>query len=345
MTDPPTPTRDDPARVAALHRSGALDMGRSELLDDIASLAATLTGTPHAAVNLIDETAQYQAAAHGDLPRRVPRERSMCAVVVDENAEVYAPDASRDARFEGSPWVDGRDGDIRFYAGWPLRDRDGHALGTLCVMDDRPRELDAGQRAALGTLARQAVALFELHRRTTLLTDALSEVDKLAGTDVLTGLANRRVLEEYLDVSEPGTTVLFGDLDGFKPVNDALGHPVGDAVLREVARRLRAAVRSGDLVCRYGGDEFVVVCPGMTPAAADALVRRLEDALPVPVDATGRVGAGVAHPGDAGERFAVGASIGVTATVAGEAVADLLERADAAMYARKRERAAAGSGR
>lgn len=158
--------------------------------------------------------------------------------------------------------------------------------------------------------------------------------------DDLTGLANRRHLFELLDDAvrrhvdgtDPPVTLLFCDLNDFKPVNDRWGHDAGDHVLRAVATRIAACVRSGDVVARIGGDEFVVLCPGAGPAEAGRLRERIKQALVEPVAWRGEL----IHVG-----VAVGLAVSNSTTLSGDA---LVAAADAEMYARKRaEREARGS--
>jgi diguanylate cyclase (GGDEF)-like protein len=172
--------------------------------------------------------------------------------------------------------------------------------------------------------------------------DSEEKVRWTAAHDTLTGLPNRATfmaaLEPRLHDTGAEVAVLFVDLDGFKQVNDSLGHAAGDAVLVAAADRLRSVVRAGDLVARFAGDEFVVLCvgaPGAGDVLAPALAARLRDALarPIPVGDTS---------------VTVSASIGI-AVAAGGPGADtidrdpdeLLRRADLAMYRSKHERAAA----
>jgi diguanylate cyclase (GGDEF)-like protein len=147
--------------------------------------------------------------------------------------------------------------------------------------------------------------------------------------DPLTGLLNRAGLRERVDAawaartSDAPIAVLFGDLDGFKGVNDTLGHDAGDEVLVHVAQRLRTAVRDGDVVARWGGDEFVILCPSVaTVEDARSIAERIRTALQTPV----RLGQGMAE---------IGISIGV-AVDTGQPLPDLLIKdADAAAYQAK----------
>jgi len=154
----------------------------------------------------------------------------------------------------------------------------------------------------------------------------------MAHHDPLTGLPNRAILEDRLQVAvaqahREGTAfaLLFVDLDGFKPVNDRLGHRVGDALLQAVAARMRSTLRASDTVARVGGDEFVALVRGPESAArARTVAAKLLDAVRQPVDA-------------AGETVSVTASVGVALFPKhGGAVVPLMEAADAAMYAAKR---------
>ncbi|WP_164886676.1 diguanylate cyclase [Piscinibacter defluvii] len=164
-------------------------------------------------------------------------------------------------------------------------------------------------------------------QRATVERDALRS---LAHTDALTGLPNRRGLNEVLQRLLPAATpermaaVFLLDLDGFKPVNDRLGHDAGDELLVGVARRLESLLRSSDTVARLGGDEFVVVA-GALPgdAEAQALGRKLLEAFRQPFDV-------------AGQEVRVGLTIGYAlAPLDGRDALGLLKRADAAMYAGK----------
>src|SRR5690606_487223 len=113
-----------------------------------------------------------------------------------------------------------------------------------------------------------------------------AEAQKLANTDPLTGLANRRCTLDWLDrlvrasqeVGEPLSALIF-DIDHFKRVNDTLGHQAGDEVLRRVAEIARAQLRTEDLVGRIGGEEFVCILPGVSTTEARALAERLCKAI------------------------------------------------------------------
>jgi diguanylate cyclase (GGDEF)-like protein/PAS domain S-box-containing protein len=149
--------------------------------------------------------------------------------------------------------------------------------------------------------------------------------------DPLTDLANRAHFEDQVRrASERArrsgrpVAALMLDLDDFKGFNDTLGHVVGDLLLKEVARRLRGCLRAGEVAARLGGDEFVVLLEGADEAAAERVAGRILAVLEPPFEVDGR-------------RIAVGASIGVAVAAAGEGDdADLLDRADVAMYAAKR---------
>ncbi len=156
------------------------------------------------------------------------------------------------------------------------------------------------------------------------------ELRHLAFHDPLTGLANRMLFHDRLThaVATHARTgrplaVLFLDLDGFKLVNDRLGHQAGDTVLRTVAERLRLSVRTADTVARFGGDEFAVILEDVTSAAdAQAVAERIITGVQAPIDVTGTP----AH---------VSTSIGIAVSRAGLTADDLIRQADTAMYAAK----------
>ena len=208
---------------------------------------------------------------------------------------------------EGASWS----GEIEIY------DRDGNRRATSAVV--------MGLFDDVGTLDSFAVIYRDIEERKQLESQLAFE----AGHDLLTGLPNRQqlfhTLAATLRESEP-VAVLFGDLDGFKVVNDSLGHGVGDRVLCSVAERLFEGARAGDLVGRLGGDEFVVVCrEALTADAAIAIAERFIDVVRQPIEIDGR-------------EHVVSMSIGIAISTGdgGDTASELVQQADLAMYSAKR---------
>lgn len=270
MTDPsPSPRPDEARRLAALQRYRLTDLLPSPDLEALARLAAHIAGTPISQINILDEHTQRTIVGTGGYVPTIRRDQALCEHSVNTGLAAHTPDAASDPRFAHNPFVTGERARVRLYASSPLVTADGQVVGTLCVADTEVRRLDTAQRSALDDLAVQVMSVLELRRRAHELSRVVGELDHLAGHDWLTGLANRRRFTEQLDrmVATAGDAsrdlVLVADLDDFKEVNDRLGHPAGDEVLRIVADRLRAAVRPSDLVARLGGDEFGIICTNL----------------------------------------------------------------------------------
>jgi diguanylate cyclase (GGDEF)-like protein/PAS domain S-box-containing protein len=167
------------------------------------------------------------------------------------------------------------------------------------------------------------------------LKEAEARIAHMAYHDALTGLANRQLFEESLQLAmerarrdNTWIAVVFLDLDNFKDLNDTLGHHAGDRLLAGLARRLQAVTRDSDLVARHGGDEFLVMLADLDPVAADETIRRvlrrLREALATPADLDGT-------------HYVARGSIGVSRfPLDGTSVEALLQNADVAMYTAKR---------
>lgn len=462
MTFPIPP--DEARRLAALQALQILDTSPTRDFDSLARLARDLLDVPISAVSLVDQHRQWFKAVEGLDYMETPREIAFCAHTICSSEPLIVYDATKDERFRSNVLV--RDNPkIRFYAGIPLQLADGLRLGSLCVIDTKPRMMKKTELARLQHLSEMAIALlsnharsiqtsqqakiieeqeqrllknnkllesacelgklgawerdiatgqlrwtesmFSLHempvwterniaehlnlypepdrtRLSNLMADAdrakrpfrfegrmqtakgklkwvkltseveldgdrlvrryglkqditdekvlLERVKHLANSDELTGLANRRALRRRLaDLSKSGEmpvaiTLLALDLDGFKEINDTHGHAAGDACLRRIARRLRAALGPGVLVARTGGDEFALIWTGTGEPVPDLLIEKIFEAVHAPISWRGH-------------GFQLSCSIGAATRQDGcRFVADdLLHEADLALYEAKRE--------
>jgi anti-sigma regulatory factor (Ser/Thr protein kinase) len=168
---------DEIGRLAALRRYRILDTEPERAFDDLVLLASQICGTPIALISLVDSDRQWFKARVGVSIAETSRTVAFCAHAIAQSDLFVVPDALADARFRENPLVLS-DPRIRFYAGAPLITPDGHALGTICVVDNVPRDLSPDQRAALEALGRQVVAQLELRKNLDDLSVALQARDR-----------------------------------------------------------------------------------------------------------------------------------------------------------------------
>lgn len=329
MTSPATP-QNEKKRLQSLRGLNLLDTPKEERFDRITRLAHRLFQVPYSALNLIDGDRQWGKSCHGIQSYEVSREHSFCAHTILQEDPMVIPDTHDDERFVENPQVTGDPG-IRFYAGVPVHSPDGHRVGTLCVFDQQPREVSNEDIKSLGDLAvlvENELTFSELSDAQSQLKKDLSQAEKQAATDNLTGLWNRRATKELLTreldkFERDGSpfSVALLDLDHFKDINDSYGHAAGDYVLRKAAKRINTSVRPQDSVGRWGGEEFLVILEETSRDEARTVCERIRDHFRNPPFTF------------EGETISVTISIGL-ADYRGESDSEeeLIKRADEALY-------------
>ncbi len=155
--------KNEVKRLKVLWQYDVLDTVPEEVFDDLTDLAADICEAPIALISLVDEDRQWFKSKVGVSLRETARDISFCAHAIMNQGILIVPDATKDPRFKNNPMVLGPHR-IRFYAGAPLITPDGYALGTLCVLDRKPRQLRPEQKQALLVLAHHVVSQLELRR-------------------------------------------------------------------------------------------------------------------------------------------------------------------------------------
>jgi anti-sigma regulatory factor (Ser/Thr protein kinase) len=170
---------DEAGRLKALRNYRILDTKPEQAFDDLTMIASQICGTPIALISLVDENRQWFKARVGVQVQETSRSVSFCAHAIQQQGIFLVPDALNDARFRDNPLVRD-DPHFRFYAGKPLMTPEGHALGTLCVIDYLPRTLTQSQKDCLEALQRQVEAQLELRRNLEELLVALEGLETLS---------------------------------------------------------------------------------------------------------------------------------------------------------------------
>ena len=270
MLVPRKPANEE-ARIQALHGLNLLDSAPEERFDRLTRLAKRLFNVPIALVTLVDKDRQWFKSCVGLDATETSRDISFCGHAILKDDLLLVRDAREDERFHDNPLVTGEP-NIRFYAGYPLTVPTGNKLGTLCLIDTKPRDLDEEERALLRDLAEMAE-------------QELTAV-QMASMDELTLLSNRRgfkqlaqhALDACARLHRPAT-LLFFDLDNFKRINYLYGRAEGDHALKTFADVLRIAFRESDVIGRLGNDEFVALLTGASVVELSAIKARLEEIL------------------------------------------------------------------
>jgi diguanylate cyclase (GGDEF)-like protein len=316
VIEPPIPL-DETCRLQTLLSLRILDTEPEERFDRITRLAKRVFGVPIALVSLVDSHRQWFKSRQGLDALETPREISFCGHAITLDQILVVEDALLDERFRDNPLVTGEP-HVRFYAGYPVRAPNGTRLGTLCIIDHVARHFSDEDRQMLRELG-------------TMIEDDLFSLAS-ASIDDLTGLSNRRgfrvIASHVLSIcrrAASAASLVLLDLDGFKEINDTLGHSEGDAVLKEFAASLLKNFRDSDVVARLGGDEFCVLLTGTDEPSVARALERLQEA----VFARARTG----HPS---ARFSAGYTQYDPAAHAD--VDALLLAADAQMYRHKRQK-------
>jgi diguanylate cyclase (GGDEF)-like protein len=222
-----------------------------ERFDRVTRMAKRMFGVEISLVSLIDEDRQRFKPTQGLDASETPREISFCGHAINQDGLFIVPNAIEDVRFSDNPLVT-KAPNIRFYAGYTLKLRQGINLGTLCLIDSKPKHLNEEDQQLLKDLG----AMVEQEIRSI----------QLATLDELTLISNRRGFMTLAEHSQkvcrrkkiPMSVILF-DLNKFKPINDNFGHHEGDFALKQFAQVMLSVFRESDVIGRLGGDEFVVM--------------------------------------------------------------------------------------
>jgi diguanylate cyclase (GGDEF)-like protein len=318
MQKPAIPS-DENTRIDALRALNILDSSPEERFDRITRLARRMFGVPIALVTLIDTDRQWFLSSFGLDVKETSRDISFCGHAILGDEIFTVPDAALDPRFNDNPLVTDAP-NIRFYAGCPISVSNGSKLGTICLIDQSPREFDDEDKVLLRDLARlveQEVAAVQL-----------------ATLDELTTISNRRgfeVLSNHalsLCKRANGTaTFLFIDLDKFKPINDTYGHAEGDYALQVFSHILRDVFRDSDVIGRIGGDEFAVLLTMTSATDTEEVIQRLKTAVSE-------------HNIKASRGYNLEFSYGIAEfdSAKHDSISSLLAEADAKMYQQKKSR-------
>lgn len=324
MQTAPRPSNES-ARIETIKQLDLMNPVAISAYERIVDLVSIATGLDVTLFSIVGESDQFFKAKRGTELTGSPREQAFCAWTIladDDNDIMVVEDATKDERFDDNPLVTG-DAGIRFYAGIPVKAPNQVTVGTACLIDTKPRKLDAKTERVL----RAAKGLLE---------EALI-LQGQSVRDHLTGLFNRRFFDESLDTEWRRAfrqmlpmTVMLADVDHFKPYNDLYGHPAGDDVLRKVSDAIQNKVRrAGDLTARYGGEEFVLILPETDAEGARQVAKLLCDTI---------YNLKIEHQSGIDQRvtISVGAAVAVTKADLMLGQLALLSLADDALYDAKR---------
>ncbi len=315
----PAIPEDEGSRLDTLYDLRILDSEPEERFDRLTRLARRLFQVPVALVSLVDEHRQWFKSGQIMDTTETSRDISFCGHAILGDDIFLIPDATLDQRFHDNPLVAGGPR-IRFYAGCPIKAPNGSKLGTLCLIDYKPREFGDEDKALLHDLKRMAE-------------QELAAVS-MATMDELTMLSNRRGFEALarhaLELSrrfQKPAVLLYFDLDDFKQINDKFGQAEGDLALKTFAQLLKLTFRESDVLGRLGGDEFAVFLTNASSAELDNTLDRLREAV-------GQ------YNKDAKRGYDIAFNFGKVAfDISGHAdVEDLMAKADALMYQHKKSK-------
>jgi diguanylate cyclase (GGDEF)-like protein len=271
-------------KLANLHSLDPFYTPLEERFERITRLARHALKVPMAAITVVQDGRQWFKSVAGLQVSELPVDKSLCVEVLKGNKPVIVPDTLDDPRLKDNPLVSGKP-NIRFYAGFPIRNSESQTIGTFCAMDTKPRRPDADfttMLADLGDMAQRELFSIELTNAQAALVSKLGKARRQAMFDPLTRLWNRRGGTDLLNSAlkdalkyDHTLGVCLADIDNFKQVNDEFGHQVGDQVLRRAAAGIVASVRPQDIVCRYGGEEFLVIVHDVDEAGCIAIGERV----------------------------------------------------------------------
>ncbi len=222
MQKPPKPSSEE-RRLETLKNYAILDSVPESVFDNITLLASQICGTPIALISLIDEDRQWFKSKRGLDAQETPRDISFCGHAIGAGQEVFeVPNSFDDKRFLDNPLVTGGP-NVVFYAGAPLMAPNGELMGTLCVIDHKPKQLSVEQRDALKALAEQVMALFQSRRNSQILLEQQERERAIAGAAEKT----RKNLQLVFDISPAGMAIVRQPHFVFEKVNGAFMQLVG----------------------------------------------------------------------------------------------------------------------
>lgn len=318
MKKPDIP-KDEKARLKTLRSLNILDTSSEERFDRLTRMAKRMFDVPIALVSLVDENRQWFKSCVGLDVSETPRNISFCGHAILGEGIFIIPDASKDERFADNPLVT-NEPNIRFYAGCPLRFTDGSMLGTLCIIDQKPRHLSDDDLEALKDLASTAeLELAAIHLATL---DELTNIPNRRGFKMISQHSLKLCVRQKFPAS-----LVYLDLDNFKPINDTYGHAEGDNVLTTFANQINNLCRESDLFARIGGDEFVILFINTKKQSAEDIIVKFQHTL-------NEYNQKAKHP------YAVSFSYGIVSFDPDKhhSIEALLEESDSQMYESKKQK-------